>query len=338
MRLHHIYICFLAIPLFLSGCGGKRAESASVNSQPGYPIVINHVFGQTIISAPSQRVIALAWANSDTPLALGVAPVGLSQTNYGSPTPSGIQPWTAAAYAGLGVEPLVFKDAGGWDYEAISDLSPDLILAALSGLSRDEYETLSSIAPVIAQPDRPWQTLWREHTRMNAEALGQAEAGEELVRQTEALIAEKTAAYPHIAGKRVAFLAVRPDDLSSFSVYAPTSSRAAYLMDLGLAFPESLREFIAESESFYTRISREYADRLSDVEIIVLYGTDSVLHAMQADPLLNQIPAVRTGALVLIAPGSELAGATTTPTVLSIPESIDSLLALVSEAALKVSP
>ena len=50
----------------------------------------------------------------------------------------------------------------GLDYEAISDSNPDIILAAYSGITQEEYDLLSEIAPVVAYPENAWQTLWRD--------------------------------------------------------------------------------------------------------------------------------------------------------------------------------
>ena len=54
---------------------------------------------------------------------------------------NGLLPWTAEKYKELGVEnPVVYDDVDGLDYEAISDSNPDVILAAYSGLTQEEYD------------------------------------------------------------------------------------------------------------------------------------------------------------------------------------------------------
>ena len=54
-------------------------------------------------------------------------------------------------------------------------------LAAYSGLTQEEYDTLSKIAPVVAYPRVAWQTYWREQVTINAEAMGMKDEGEALV-------------------------------------------------------------------------------------------------------------------------------------------------------------
>ena len=89
------------------------------------------------------------------------------------------------------------------------------------------------------------------------------------------------------------------------------------------------------SSDFAVTISSENADVLSDVDIIITYGDDAVLQTLQADPLVGQIPAIANGAVVMIDSTGALA-ASCTPTVLSIPATINDYLALINEAAEKV--
>ena len=85
----------------------------------------------------------------------------MSKANYGETDKNGLLPWTGEKYAELGEEsPVVYDDVDGLDYEAISDSNPDIILAAYSGITQEEYDLLSEIAPVIAYPENAWQTLW----------------------------------------------------------------------------------------------------------------------------------------------------------------------------------
>ena len=141
----------------------NEAEGTETNVDVEYPIVISHAFGETVIESKPERVATISWGNQDIPLALGVEPVGISMANYGVPDDSGLLPWTAKAFKELGVEnPVLFNDLTAIDYEAINDVKPDVILAAYSGITSEEYEMLSQIAPVVAYPESPWQTSWRE--------------------------------------------------------------------------------------------------------------------------------------------------------------------------------
>lgn len=298
------------------------------------PIVVEHALGETVISKKPERIVTIAWENDCTPLALGIAPVGVSQANYGLCTENRLHPWADEAFKALGVDnPNVFDDTDGWDYEAIADAQPDIILASYSGLTQEEYELLSQIAPVVAYPRMAWQTTWREQTLLNATAMGMKEEGEQLVAQTDALIAEKLAAHPELSGIRTAFCWISANDFSNFYVYLPTDPRAAFLNDLNLPLPESVAKMAEENpEAFSITVSRENAELLSDVEMIVCYGDPSMLTALQADALMNAIPAIQNGAVVFIEETSALAGGAT-PSILSIPYNLDTYLDLLSSAA-----
>lgn len=328
-------IALALVAVLVSGCGAKTEESSS-NSDKGSAITIKHALGETKLGSKPERIATIGWENQDTPLALGVAPVGVSMANYGKVTSNKLHVWTDDAFKKLGVDkPNVYDDVDGINYEAIADSKPDVILAAYSGITKEEYETLSKIAPVVAYKNKPWQTLWRDQTIQNAEGMGMKSEGEAKVKEVEKLIEEKTAKYPNLKGVKAAFAWITPDDFSKFYIYLPTDPRAAYLNDLGFVLPESVKELSKGTDDFNIILSRENTDKLNDVELLVVYGNDKLLSDLQKDPLMSKIPAIKNGAVVLIDPASELAGATT-PSILSIPSQIDTYLDLLQKAQEKI--
>lgn len=314
--------------------GGEEEGQEEQNQEPEvqYPITVKHAFGETIIESKPEKVAAISWGNPDVPLALGVVPVGISEANYGVTDGSGLLPWTIEAFKGLGVEsPVLFRDTDGLDFEAISDVQPDVILAAYSGITQEEYNLLSEIAPVVAYPTLPWQTYWREQIMLNATGMGMIKEGEQLVADLDQLIADKIAAYPQIAGKKAAFTFFVPTDLGMFYIYLPTDPRAEYLTDLGMEVPESVLALAKENTSFAIEVSAEQVDVLTDIDVMITYGTEGLLEILQADPLLGTIPAIANGSVVIIEDGTPLA-ASGTPSALSIPATIDEYLSLIGEA------
>lgn len=330
-------LCISVCGMSVSASESETAESETVSSETSFPLTIEHAFGETIIESKPDRIAAVGWENQDTPLALGVAPVGVSTANYGLVTENNLHPWTDEAFKELGVDsPVVFDDVDGLDFEAISDTNPDVILASYSGLTQEDYDTLTQIAPVIPYKEAAWQTTWREQTIENAEGMGMKAEGEAKVAEVDALIQEKLAEHPELAGVKTAFCWINADDLSTFYVYLPTADpRAAYLLDLGLALPDSVQNLAGNTTDFSVTMSRENTDQLSDVDMIVAYGDESLLKAVQADELMSQIPAVKNGAMVLIDSTTALAGAAT-PSILSIPYEIDEYLDLLSAAQAKI--
>ncbi|QEN05327.1 iron-siderophore ABC transporter substrate-binding protein [Thiospirochaeta perfilievii] len=332
-RKRGIVILIFTVYISVSMFGRNQSESVE-DIQPNREdkIVIEHAYGESIISKTPVRVATISWGNHDVPLALGITPVGISAANYGVTEGEKLHPWTKEVLDSMNSEDTtIYDDIAGLDYEAISDSNPDVILAAYSGITKEEYNLLSEIAPVIAYPKNPWQTLWREKTRLNSKAMGLELEGIELISRVEKLIESRTKKYPEIKDKSAAFFYFNPSDLGKFYIYTPVDARAAYLKDLGLHFPESISEKL-DISSFAIELSSENVDILYDLDLIFTYGDGNLLEALKSDPLIGTIPAVANNAVVLIEDNSPLA-ASCTPSVLSIPWYIDDYLTLINSAA-----
>ncbi len=341
-------LCLTISMILLTGCASKSAATVAdldknlnttaeteTKESTKYPLVITHALGETVIESKPERIVTLGWENQDTPLALGIVPIGVSAANYGLVTDNMLHTWTDNAFKALGENnPVVFNDVDGFDYEAISDAQPDVILAAYSGMTAEDYQLLSKIAPVVPYQTAAWQTTWREQTILNATGMGMKEEGEAKVAEVDALMKEKLSQYPELAGAKTAFFWISPDDFSTFYAYLPTDPRASFLTDLGLVLPESILSLAEDKGDFSVTLSRENVDSLGDVELMIVYGDEALLASLQADELMSTIPAIKNGAVLLLDSTSALAAATT-PSILSIPAEIDDYLRLLNEAYLK---
>lgn len=350
------WLISLILVLTLAGCSGQQPSSstpgkgASVNTETPkteapaaqetnaeYPIVIKHAFGETTIDSKPERVATIQWANHDVVLALGVVPVGFSAANYGVQDDSGLLPWTAEKLKEFGVnDPNVFQDTDGLDFEAISDADPDVILAAYSGITQEDYDILSQIAPVVAYPTTPWLTTWREQVLLNATGMGMKAEGEQLIKDTEKLIQEKASEHPQIQGKKVVWVNFSAKDMSKLHIYTPADPRGSFLEELGLVYPESVTKQIADPTSYSMNLSAENADMLNDADILIGYGGEDLYNAVKADPLLGKIPAIKRGSVVFIGDGTPLA-ASGNPNPLSIAYTIDEYLGLIDGAIRKIN-
>ncbi|MGG4471011.1 iron-siderophore ABC transporter substrate-binding protein [Paenibacillus alvei] len=329
--------------LVLAGCSNSSSndsdneESASSDSDSQYPITIKHALGEAVIEKKPERVVTIQWGNQDVALALGVVPAGFSAANFGVQDDSGLLPWTAEKLEELNAEnPNVFQDTDGLDFEAISDAKPDVILAAYSGITQEDYDTLSEIAPVVAYPKAAWATTWREQVELNATGMGMKEEGEQLITDVEDMIKEKLTKYPQIEGKKVVWVNFSADDLSKLHLYTPVDSRVAFLKELGLDYPDSVKDLITDPNSYSLELSAENVEALNDADIIVGYGNDDLYNAIKADPLLGNIPAVKRGSVAFIASDTPLVAAGT-PTPLSIEYTIDEYLELIGGAIDKIN-
>ncbi len=347
-------ISFLLLLLFsvvailsLVGCSSQsssesdKTKSASTKTDSktadsAYPIKIKHALGETVIKSKPKRVVTIQWGNQDIALALGVVPVGFSAANFGVQDDSGLLPWTAKKLKELGEKkPNVFQDTDGLDFEAISDANPDVILAAYSGITQEEYDTLSKIAPVVAYPKSPWATTWREQVKLNATGMGMKKEGEQLIKDTEDMIKEKLSKYPQIKGKKVVWVNFSAKDLSKLHIYTPIDARGSFLRELGMEYPESVTKQIKDPNSYSLELSAENVEALYDADLIVGYGDDDLYKAIKADPLLGKIPAIKRGSVAFIKSDTPLVAAGT-PTPLSIAYTIDDYLKLIGGAIDKI--
>lgn len=318
--------------------GLSLAACSSDSDSDGGEITIEHAFGTTEIPDTPERVATVNWSNQEVPLALGVVPVGMAEANFGG---SEVLPWVQDKLDELGATgdeaPVLFDETDGVDFEAVADTKPDVILAGYSGLTEEDYDRLSEIAPTVPFPKDQvaWGTTWRENIDIESKALGKEQEGKDLIADLESEIAEKTAEHPAIKDKRTMFLThVDPTDLSQVSFYSAHDARPQFFADLGMGTPDSIKKWSDENNEFAGTLSAEQSDVFDDVDIIVTYGDQEMLKTLQDDPVLGQIPAIKNGAVVLL--GDDALGTAANPTPLAISYILDDYLKVLDEAAAKV--
>ena len=327
INLHHL-APLAAILLSVSGSTVVAAEEA------GFPLEISHALGQTTVPEKPHRVATVAWANHEVPLALGIVPVGMAAANFGDDDGDGLLPWVSERLKSLGADaPVLFDEGDGIDFEAVAGTAPDVILAAYSGLSQSDYDTLSQIAPVIAYPQAPWSTDWRETIRFDSAGMGMAPDGEALIADIEQKIAAEVAKYPELKGKRAMFVThLDATDLSIVNFYTTQDTRVRFFADLGLSMPKSVMQ-ASTTGSFAGSISAEQIDLFDDVDILVTYGDQALIEAMKANPLLSHMPAVKHDAIVTL--GRDPLGTAANPTPLSITWVLPAYVEKLADAARK---
>ncbi|HEX7352770.1 iron-siderophore ABC transporter substrate-binding protein [Brachybacterium sp.] len=332
----------VTLAALLAGCS---TEGSSTGAEPAAggnggggsgdgPVTVDHAFGSTELPGTIEVVTTVAWANHEVPLALGVVPAGMAAATFGDDDTDGVLPWVTARLEELGAEPpVLFDESDGIDFEGVADTAPDVILAAYSGLTQEDYDTLTEIAPTIPFPEVAWGTSWRDMITANAAGMGRADEGAALVTELEGVIEEAVSKHPAIAGRSVMFLThVDASDLSTVNFYTAHDTRTMFFEDLGMTIAQSVQDASAETEEFSSSVSAERADLFDDVEIIVTYGDEALVAALEADPLLSQMPAVKNGAVVHL-PGDSPLGTAANPTPLAIPYILEEYLVELERAA-----
>jgi iron complex transport system substrate-binding protein len=335
----------------LAGCGSTSTSSgdnvveaqesqsvsddASADVKSAFPVEIEHAYGTTVIEEKPENIVTLYDSNPDSVLALGIAPVGVSKTGYGKVDENDLSTWVGEAFADLGVEPNVFDGTDGIDFEAISDAQPDVILLPNSGISEEDYNRLSEIAPTVPFATVAYACTWKEELEVTAKVLGMEEEGAQIEAELEQKISDSIAGYSDVLeGKTAAFCYIDPADLSVVYVYMPLDPRAGFLEELGLDLPDDIEAMVDEG-GYSVPLSSENIDVLNSVDIIVCYGEESLVSVLQSNDVMNTVPAIKNGAVVTISDQSDLyMGTYATP--LSIPAVLDDYVGLLAEAAAKV--
>jgi len=312
-----------SLALTLAACATPATTTGAADA-PGdagaFPVTIENAYGTTTIEKKPTRVATVAWMNHEVPLALGVVPVGMSKATWGDDDGNGVLPWVEDRLTELHAKtPVLFDETDGIDFEAVADTRPDVILAAYSGLTKEEYAKLSKIAPVVAFPEVAWGTSVDDMIRLEAKALGLSTEGDALITKLDTESKDALAPHPQLADAKVLFAFADPTDLSKLGFYTAKDTRPGFLTSLGLPQPTIVTEESRKSDQFFVEVSSEQAQRFDDVDLVVTYGDPKgdLVQRLQADPLLSKIPAVARGSIAVLPDSTPLA-ASANPSPLSI--------------------
>ena len=332
-------IAVMSLSACSTGPAGGSSEATGANeagSAEAFPVTIEHAFGETVIEEKPERVATVSWVNDDIALALGVVPVGMPVNEYGG-NEQGSVPWKDAKLeelgAAIGTEnaPAQYSEADGIAFDEIAATNPDVILAAYSGLTEEDYNTLSEIAPVVAYPEVAYGTAWQDSTVMIGEALGLTDEAEQLVTETEDQIAEAAAEYPAIEGKTFIFGNLEPNSSEGVNIYTASDNRPRFLTQIGMEMADVVAENTTGDE-FFIPWSAERADELESDVFVTWVPDDATKEAIAEDPLLSQIPAVESGALVADADNT-LTLSISAASPLSLVWALDKWLPMINEAS-----
>jgi len=284
-----------------------------------FPVTIEHAFGSTTVEAEPERIVSIGFTDHDVLLALDVEPVAIRQW-YGDY--EYVWPWAQDELADL--EPTVLP-SGDLNFEQIAALEPDVIIGQYVGLEASDYETLSQIAPTIAQPaDHPaFGAPWQEMTRNIGAVVGRPQEAEALVADVEGLFADARAAHPEWEGVGLAYAGVYGTDQASYYVETNGSTRMRVLQDLGFVVPDELAALGADT--FYHDISAEQIALLDQDVVLWEPAVLDLLPEVQNNPLYQNLDVAGAERDIFMT-DPIVAGAMAHATVLSLPVVLDFLL------------
>ncbi|MEA9984107.1 MULTISPECIES: iron-siderophore ABC transporter substrate-binding protein [Subtercola] len=329
-----------AAALVLTGCSSSATTGSSSPAAAGasdaFPVTVASALGSATIAAAPTRVAVWGWSAQDAVLALGVVPVAMPKMTYGG-NADGVLPWDAEQITKLGgTTPLMLSggDTGEPPIEEIAQAAPDVILAPYSGLTQEQYDTLSKIAPVVGYPDKVWSTTWQDQLTIVGKALGKTAEADALLKSTNDQVSALAAANPALAGTSFVYGASNSPDV--FNVYTAGDPRVQLLVQLGMTVSDSVAKVDNGSSagSFYFPVSFENVNQLTSDVLVAYFENQAAVDAFTADPLIAAMPAVKAGRFAPIV-GESFVMATSAPSVLSIPWMLTQYVPVLAAAAAK---
>jgi iron complex transport system substrate-binding protein len=271
--------------LELAGAAGVAAVSAACSSSkpaPGTPaagsVTITHLFGETVIKEPPKRVVSAGYTEQDDLLAVGVAPIAL--TNWWGDQPFAVWPWAQSKLGGA--QPVVLNLDNGIPVDQIAGLKPDLIVAINAGVDADTYQKLSSIAPTVPQADGDaFFEPWKEQATAIGQAVFQADQMKSLIDAVDkqfAAVAQKNTQWQ---GKKALLM---QGALWQGTVVATLAGwRTDFLNQMGLVIADSIKPFGSDHRAV---IPRDQIKAVLDSADVVIWSTESPddQKALLADP------------------------------------------------------
>lgn len=353
-RLRGVVATAAVAILSLSACstgpaGGTTEGSADNSGSPSsstdaFPVTIEHAFGKTTIEEKPEDVATVSWVNADIALALGVVPAGMPKQEWGG-NENLSTPWFDAKLAEMGAAESAtgegsgpeaagietYSELDGVNFEGVAKTTPDVILAAYSGLTQEDYDTLSKIAPVVAYPEVAYGTPWQKATTMVGKALGKTDEAKELVAKTEKTVETEAAKYPQIDGKTFIYGNLEPNSGTGMNIYTSQDNRPRFLTSIGMEMAPVIVG-AEEKNGFFLEWSAERADELESDIFVTWVPDKKTKEAIKTDPLLGQVPAIEEGALVADSDNT-LTLAISAASPLSLPWALDEFLPQLAEAA-----
>lgn len=282
--------------LLLSACT-SGGTSTSAGSSDFETVTIKHALGTAVITEEPKRVVTLGMGSAETAIALGTVPVGIEEYPWGSDD-TGYLPWIHEALEAEGEAlPPQFTGGAELDIEAVLDLEPDLILAPWSGLTQDQYDILSDIAPTVAYEELPWTITWQDQMSVIGQALGKSDEAKRLIDGISDTFAEATAAHPEYHD--VSFSYTYNTGPGTLGVFLADEQRVAMVRGLGLQVDPVVKTLDETEGTDSSLIGLENGDLLNGSDLIFTFYSDVANRAeIEAQLLYQQIPAIARGSVV----------------------------------------
>ncbi|UPK75844.1 ABC transporter substrate-binding protein [Nocardioidaceae bacterium SCSIO 66511] len=312
--------------LFLSACGRENDDApASAGSGGQFPATAEHKYGTITVESRPERIVIVGLTEQDTVLALGHTPIATTEW-YGE-QPYAVWPWAQDALGDA--EPTVLSATDGFDFEKIATLRPDLIIGTNSGVTKDDYDKLSELAPTLAAPQgaSDYFSPWPVQTRLIGDALGLRPEADKLIDDIKSRFRSEASKHPEFADKSIVFLQNAVYD-STYIAY-PDGLGTEFLTALGFTVPGYLDQYRREGAQAY--IPAEKIDIIDGADVL-LWATEKPadLDRFEGEATFMNLAPVEEGRSAYT--DGTLAGAIYFTSPLSLPYILDRLPAMLADA------
>lgn len=174
----------VATAVLLSACGTSEAPATAPSESTGGPVTVTDARGKAVtLKAAAKRVVVLEWGETEMVTALGVMPVGASDT-------AGYNTWDKAAPLSAEVKDVGKRSEPSVD--AIVGLNPDVVITTVEGEST-LVPQIEKYVPVVvtksSDASRNFDRL-REDFTMIAKTIGKEAEATRQLSEMDAKLAE----------------------------------------------------------------------------------------------------------------------------------------------------
>lgn len=293
--------------LGLAGCSPDEEPnraSTSSGAASEWPRTITHELGETTIPEQPKRIVSTSLSTTGALLAIDAPLIATAVTSAGDGADENgfFSQWADVAVA-RGVD-VLYRDST-LDIEAVMAAEPDLIIAVTSGAdaAADSFAELEAIAPtaVFNYGDKTWQELALEL----GEATGLEANAEQVIEDFDSEVQRVAAAIDVPAGTSNIIVYNGAGAETAFA--KATGPHATLLTSLGfdVAYAPDDMDASEQARQDFAFLSIENTVAALTAETVFLAsGEESVREDLLTTPVLQNAPAISSGAVQLLGANS----------------------------------
>ncbi|MFD3811978.1 Fe2+-enterobactin ABC transporter substrate-binding protein [Rhodococcus sp. NPDC058639] len=276
----------------------EASQPSAVSGE--WPRTVDTADGPVTLDAPPERIVSTSVTLTGSLLALDAPLIGTGAqpTSNTTDEQGRFSQWADVADE-RGVETLY---QGEPNIERITAAAPDLIVVSAGGAdsAKERYDVLSQIAPTLVfdYTDKSWQ----EMTTVLATAVGAEERAEELISEFDTKVQDARAAIAPALSDSSEVNILTYNSPQDSRIFTAVSAQGQLADRLGLTtapLPDDIANAdkgIMAGRADVVPVGVENLSRaLPGAITFVISAEQPAADAMQADPLLAEIPSVRTG-------------------------------------------